>query len=163
MRIPHRFFLLVTCWLTLASPANAGGFAFFQADLSDAQNVSAATSPTDAEGRLTLWSIRGALHYRLTVSNLQNAFAAHIHCAPIHETGFPGVTLFQMLSPEAAITLNGSLAHGAILAPDRLLDGSNLCGWGDLRDVIHALRSGDTYVNVHTVENPSGEIRGQIE
>ena len=26
-----------------------------------------------------------------------------------------------------------------------------------------SLQSGDTYVNIHTVEYPAGEVRGQIE
>jgi hypothetical protein len=29
--------------------------------------------------------------------------------------------------------------------------------------VVHALESGNTYVNVHTAKNPAGEIRGQIK
>jgi hypothetical protein len=31
-----------------------------------------------------------------------------------------------------------------------------------LDDLAAAMDSGDTYVNVHTAENPDGEIRGQI-
>jgi CHRD domain len=30
------------------------------------------------------------------------------------------------------------------------------------RDIIRALERGEAYVNVHTEENPNGEIRGQI-
>ncbi len=30
-------------------------------------------------------------------------------------------------------------------------------------DLISAMSSGDTYVNVHTSKHPKGEIRGQIE
>jgi len=29
-------------------------------------------------------------------------------------------------------------------------------------DLIKAMERGETYVNVHTEENPNGEIRGQI-
>jgi hypothetical protein len=32
----------------------------------------------------------------------------------------------------------------------------------DLEDLLEAMRSGNTYVNVHTSQYPGGEIRGQI-
>ena len=57
------------------------------------------------------------------------------------------------------MTVTGTIAHGPIFAPDR----GNLCGWADLSDVVDALASGDTYVNIHTLQSPFGEIRGQIE
>jgi hypothetical protein len=31
-----------------------------------------------------------------------------------------------------------------------------------LEDLVAAMDSGETYVNVHTAEHPDGEIRGQI-
>ena len=34
---------------------------------------------------------------------------------------------------------------------------------GDLDRLIYAIRTGNTYVNVHTVRSPSGEIRSQID
>jgi hypothetical protein len=55
--------------------------------------------------------------------------------------------------------MSGTLAQGPILAPDT----NNACGWLDLADVIDALDSGDTYVNVHTLQNLPGEIRGQVQ
>jgi hypothetical protein len=33
----------------------------------------------------------------------------------------------------------------------------------DLGALITAIRSGDTYINVHSTTFPSGEIRGQVE
>jgi hypothetical protein len=64
--------------------------------------------------------------------------------------------------------VNGVLAAGTVTAPDP----GNGCGWLDLDDVVTALESGDTYVNVHTNDGveppntgpgdfPGGEIRGQ--
>jgi hypothetical protein len=34
---------------------------------------------------------------------------------------------------------------------------------GDLERLIFAIRTGNTYVNVHTVRSPGGEIRSQID
>lgn len=95
------------------------------------------------------------IDYKLNVANLEDIFAAHIHCAPLGFNGPIGVTLFS----GSPTTINGTLAQGPILAPD----GGNACGWVDLTDIIDAIRTGDAYVNVHTVVNASGEIRGQIE
>jgi hypothetical protein len=78
-----------------------------------------------------------------------------------------GVTLF-MGSPGSG-PFDGVLASGTITAPDA----GNNCGWATLADVVVAMQSGNTYVNVHTNDGvdpantgpgdfPGGEIRGQI-
>jgi hypothetical protein len=33
---------------------------------------------------------------------------------------------------------------------------------GQLSDLIDAMNNGETYVNIHTEQNPNGETRGQI-
>jgi hypothetical protein len=57
----------------------------------------------------------------------------------------------------------GGTVTGTITAAD-IQDLSTTQGLsaGDLSDFLKALKSGDTYVNVHTVNFPMGEIRGQI-
>ncbi len=94
------------------------------------------------------------LSYKLNVATITNIVAAHIHCGAAEENGPVGVTLFL----GAPVSVNGTLAQGPILAPDP----NNGCGWLDLDDVIDALESGDTYVNVHTLQSLGGEIRGQV-
>ena len=107
------------------------------------------------------------LEYKLIVANIDNVFAAHIHCGSEDVAGPVGVTLF-MGTPGGG-RFSGVLAEGTITAPDV----GNLCGWETLDDVVDAMLSGDTYVNVHTNDTvappntgpgdfPAGEIRGQI-
>jgi CHRD domain len=50
------------------------------------------------------------------------------------------------------------LAKGAITSADLLgpLEGAMLS------DLIDEIEAGNTYVNVHTVEHPDGEIRGRF-
>ena len=107
------------------------------------------------------------LGYRLVVANIENVFAAHIHCGVVGVSGPIGVTLF-MGSPGGGRT-DGVLATGSVTAPDP----GNGCGWADLDAVIAALESGNAYVNVHTNDGvapidtgpgdfPGGEIRGQV-
>jgi len=31
-----------------------------------------------------------------------------------------------------------------------------------LRDLLNEIKDGNAYVNVHTTQNPAGEIRGQL-
>jgi len=107
------------------------------------------------------------LGLRLIVANIENVFAAHIHCGAVGVNGPIGVTLF-MGAPAGGRT-DGVLAAGSVTAPDL----GNGCGWADLDAVIAALESRNAYVNVHTNDGvdppnsgpgdfPGGEIRGQV-
>jgi hypothetical protein len=51
------------------------------------------------------------------------------------------------------MTIRGNLSDSSLKGP---MEGKTL---GDL---VAAMDSGETYVNVHTAEHPDGEIRGQI-
>ena len=94
--------------------------------------------------------------YNVNVTGMDKVTAAHIHNAPKGENGDVVVTLFKADSPTGEIS--GSLANGTI---------TNSTLEGDMQglaviDLIKAMERGETYVNVHTEENPNGEIRGQI-
>jgi CHRD domain len=110
---------------------------------------------------------RAALSFKINVANIDNAFAAHVHCGAVGVNGPVGVTLF--VGAPAGGVFNGTLAEGTITAPEP----GNGCGWADLAAMIAALQSGNTYVNVHTNDGvppinteagdfPGGEIRRQI-
>jgi hypothetical protein len=149
----------------LASPAAAGEN--FVATLSGNDEVPARDTLARGVATFKLRDDGSALDYRLNVANLDNAFAAHIHCGAAGVNGPVGVTLF--MGAPAGGTVNGPLADGTITAPDP----GNACGWTDLAAVVAALQSGNTYVNVHTNDGvappntgpgdfPGGEIRGQV-
>ena len=95
------------------------------------------------------------LVFKVNVANIEDVVASHIHCGAVGVNGPVGVTLFA----GGPVSVNGTLAEGVITAPDE----GNECGWTDLEAVLAALESGNTYVNVHTVANPGGEIRGQVK
>ncbi len=127
----------------------------FQADLTGAEEVPPVV--TDASGTAVFEANRAAtaVRYAVHVRDIEDILAAHLHCAPAGENGPVGVTLFS----GGPVTVQGLLAQGNITAPDA----GNGCGWSTVADVIAALRSGDTYVNVHTLSHPPGEIRGQVK
>jgi len=111
---------------------------------------------TNAQGEVIVHisEDESSLSYKLIVANIDEAFAAHIHCGGPDVAGPVGVTLYG----GPTVTLNGILAQATVTEPNA----GNACGWVTLADVIAAIRSGDAYVNVHTTANPGGEIRGQL-
>ena len=97
------------------------------------------------------------LNYRLIVANIEDVTAAHIHLAPRGENGDIVAFLFNPETPtdgrEFGILAEGNITSADLVGP---LEGSTLS------ELIDEMEAGNTYVNVHTVEHPSGEIRGQI-
>jgi hypothetical protein len=139
----------------LAATTNAGSFGAFQSQLTGAESVPGPVD-TAAVGNAVVTVTPNGVRYTLVVNNAVAVVAAHIHCAPVGAAGPVGVTLFA----GAPVTMNGILAQGPIVGPDGPPNG---CDWETLDDVIAAMESGDTYVNVHTLANLAGEIRGQLQ
>lgn len=139
----------------------------FVATLSGDQEVPARDTQATGVAKFKLREDGTALLFKVNVANIENVVAAHIHCGAVGVNGPVGVTLF--MGAPAGGRVNGTLAEGTITAPDP----GNACGWVDLAAVLAGLRSGNTYVNVHTNDGvappntgpgdfPGGEIRGQV-
>jgi hypothetical protein len=112
-----------------------------------------------ATGRAVFWMDEqgGALHFRLEVHNITGVFAAHIHLNGPGVNGPVVVALFNSATPTGLV--NGLLSQGTITAANFV---GPLAGH-PLAELLTDIRSGDAYVNVHTLPNhPGGEIRGQI-
>ena len=163
------YLLIILALLAFAGVASASTpeSKNFVATLSGAEEVP--TRDTQARGVAIfhLSEDETALSYQLIVANIDNVFAAHIHCGAPGVSGPVGVTLFS--GAPGSGRFDGVLAQGVITAPNP----GNACGWTTLDEVIAAMRSGDTYANVHTNDGveppntgpgdfPGGEIRGQI-
>jgi hypothetical protein len=86
---------------------------------------------------------------------------AHIHLGPVGETGPVVVWLYPDGPPPQEIPgrFDGVLAEGTITSENLV---GPLAG-ATLADLIDEIQAGNAYVNVHTVQNPPGEIRGQID
>lgn len=139
----------------------------FVATLSGDQEVPARDTHATGVAKFKLREDGTALLFKVNVANIENVFAAHIHCGAVGVNGPVGATLFG--GAPAGGRFDGTLAEGAITAPDP----GNACGWTDLASILAALASGNTYVNVHTNDGvappntgpgdfPGGEIRGQV-
>jgi len=151
--------------LTLGPTASAGEN--FVAPLSGGEEVPARDTPATGVAKFKLREDGTVLLFKVNVENIDNVFAAHIHCGAVGVNGPVGVTLF--MGTPAGGAFDGTLAEGTITAADP----GNGCGWTDLASILAAIESGNTYVNVHTNDGvdppntgpgdfPGGEIRGQV-
>ena len=158
--------LNVLIMLAIASVAYAASQSF-AARLSGAEEVPPRDTDATGSAFFQLSDDGTRISYTVSVSNIENVVASHIHCGAKGVNGPVGVTLF-MGSPGGG-AISGTLAKGTITAPDP----GNGCGWADLAAVVAAMNTGNTYVNVHTNDGvaptntgpgdfPGGEIRGQI-
>jgi CHRD domain-containing protein len=91
--------------------------------------------------------------YSVNASNMQGVTAGHIHSGKQGENGPIVVTLFKNDSPSNEVSETGSITADKLEGP--------MAG-KQLTDLVTAMSNGTTYVNIHTEQNPNGEIRGQI-
>jgi hypothetical protein len=104
------------------------------------------------------------IFYALIVANIEGVTQAHIHCGA---DGVNGPVVAFLFGPEPeGVTTNGVLAAGTVTESEVIpRPDSPECpgGVADMDDLIAKILSGEAYVNVHTLENPPGEIRGQLD
>jgi hypothetical protein len=119
--------------------------------------------PNDSRGRGTatfeLSDDGTSLTYRLIVANLEDVTQSHIHIAPAGVNGPVVVFLFGFVA--GGVTQNGVLAEGTITQANLIARPAIGFG-GTMAELLAAMRSGNAYVNVHTVALPGGEVRGQV-
>lgn len=93
------------------------------------------------------------IHYFVNVTGIQGVTQGHIHSAVEGENGPIVVTLFNFDSPQNEVLQNSNFTASNLEGP---MQGKTTS------DLIAAMKNGSTYVNVHTEQNPNGEIRGQL-
>jgi hypothetical protein len=110
--------------------------------------------------------------YRLQFQNLTTPVTqAHIHFAQPNVNGGIFVWLCQTAAAPAPAAVsadvpmcpvNGGTVTGTVKASDILAISNQGVAAGDFEGLEQIVRSGNAYVNVHTVQIPAGEIRGQV-
>ena len=123
----------------------------FVANLSGQEEVPPTNSQATGMAEFTVTGENA--EYSVNASNIQGVTAGHIHSGGQGENGPIVVTLFKNDSPTNEVSETGSITADKLEGP--------MAG-KQLTDLITAMSNGETYVNIHTEQNPNGEIRGQI-
>lgn len=124
-------------------PSQPEGVFVFQAVLSGTNEVPSTTSPASGRMVIVLDNDFKTAHWRLMVSDIISPTAAHIH---IGEPGVSGPVVFPLFTGDGNFGPGNPISGTLTLSPTQIVD----------------LGMGRYYVNVHTVANPNGEIRGQL-
>lgn len=96
--------------------------------------------------------------FALRVTKGEAVIASHIHCAEAGVNGKIVATLAGTIP--GGHNVNGWWIINAALT-DANVDNTAGCG-ANLDELSVEMRDGNAYVNVHTVANPGGEVRGQL-
>ena len=107
---------------------------------------------TEATGVAEFIPGEDSVAYSVNATNIQGVTAGHIHLGERGENGPIVVTLFKYDSPMNEVSETGTITADKLEGP--------LAG-KQLSDLGAAGANGTLYVNIHTEQNPNGEIRGQ--
>jgi hypothetical protein len=146
-------------------------------NISKLQSIRGQNNLTGLEGqdlKSTPWGVAvilpngSMMHYAIYTFGITNVTQAHFHMG---EKGAEGAVVAWMYpasdakapanvsKSQVGKVMNGKLTEGNDSAPDLMgpLKGKKI------DDLKTALGNGSIYINVHTTQNPGGEIRGQVD
>ena len=107
---------------------------------------------TEATGVAEITPGVDSIAYSINATNIEGVTASHIHLGAMGENGPIVVTLFKYDTPMNEVSENGTITADNLEGP--------MAG-KQISDLASAGANGTLYVNVHTEQNPNGEIRGQ--
>ena len=136
-----------------------GGNAF-GATLEGRQENPGVTTTAGAVATFALSSDGTTLSYELrATAAISKATQAHIHLGARGQNG-PVVAFLFGLVPAGVDFQAGDVIASGVLDDDDVIARPPFDG--TLAQLVQRLRQGRAYVNVHTIANPGGEVRGQI-
>jgi hypothetical protein len=131
----------------------------FKATLSGNGEVPPINTQATGSATFTVTTNKNSMSYQIHVINIDKVTMAHIHSGKIGQNGPVVGALFQSKAATTSSPVkNGILSQGTITSAN--LEGP-LKG-KQISDLVKLINDGNAYANVHTKQNPKGEIRGQI-
>ena len=101
--------------------------------------------------------VNDTIKYRINITGISGATGAHIYSGQAGENGEVIADLLTDTTKNKdtsyGMTIRGNLSDSSLKGP---MEGKTL------EDLVVAMDSGQTYVNIHTAQQPDGEVRGQI-
>jgi CHRD domain len=144
-----------------------------QETLTGYEEVPIVSTPGVGEFHANINRSRDEIRYRLTFSGLEsNVTQSHIHFENPTNAGpivawlcgtpsNPGPAGTQMC-PAGGGTITGVIRPANVGTAGTTGSEGRGISPGEFDEFVRAIRAGSTYVNVHTVGNPPGEIRAQL-
>ncbi|TBX48061.1 CHRD domain-containing protein [Bacillus thuringiensis] len=113
---------------------------------------------TDARGQAFFKLSRDelSLKFKLELFDIENVVVAHLHLGAKGTNGPVVAFLFGPITNPVSIecaTFKGMITQEDLIGP---LAGQTLDA------LVNEIIAGNIYINVHTVQHPNGEIRGQL-
>lgn len=128
----------------------------FTANLSGSQEVPPVITTASGKGTFRTAINDTVLRYKLNITGFSDATGAHIQMGNAAASGEVIVDLLEGSKRKYSdrLSLKGSISKASLIGPMQNKT---------LADLIYVILNGSAYVNIHTVTNPDGEIRGQIQ
>ena len=167
--------LIVPAALAVAGGAvAASGFHKLRGDLSGYEEPPAISTTGTGEFDARINDAETEITYALRYAEMESTVTqAHIHVGQRGVNG--GITVFLCSNlgngpagtqpcPPSPATITGTITAADVSPPIPATQAARNqgMGTGEFDELLAAIRSGNTYVNVHTTTFPGGEVRSQI-
>ena len=154
--------LVLSAGLGIAAYANHRDVQL-RAELRGLNEVPPTSSPATATFRATLDESAQTITFTLDYKNLvANPAAAHVHFGPTKVNG--GVMFFFCGGggkPACPAATSGTIT-GTVVPADVVGPAAQGIAAGDFANVVRAIRTGNSYANIHSANFPGGEARGKV-
>jgi hypothetical protein len=130
----------------------AQGAAKFGFNLTGSEEVPPVQTNATGMAEISAYTVAGdSITYSVNATNIKDVTAGHIHFGKQGENGPIVFTMFKYDSPRNEVLETGTITADKLEGP---MKGKQVF------DLAIAGANGSLYMNIHTVENPNGEIRG---
>ena len=155
--------LVLAAFVSISALVYGGDLPKSEVKLEGAQEVPPVSTDTSGRLKLRFNAASTEATFRLKVFEGVGVTQAHLHCALEGVNGPIVAFLFGFIP--AGVNVNGLLAQGTLTDADILDTSGDPCGVTitDIASLLAAVEDGRVYANVHTLVNPAGEVRGQVE